>query len=223
MLNKPLDGKSVSIYETTEIGILLAMVGGFLDTYTYILRGGVFANAQTGNLVLLGISFARGEFSRVFYYFIPVLSFVAGVFISEWIKRRRKEQTPFHEQHIILAIEAFLLFLIGFLPPEIPNTIVNVTVSFICSLQVNSFRQLVGTAYASTMCTGNLRSATENIAKFLFDNDISAKNNCLRYSIIIASFCIGAGIGIPLTNAFRGYSIFFASGVFVILLFIQKN
>jgi len=40
---------SNSIY----LGALLAVVGGFLDVYTFISRDGVFANAQTGNVVLL--------------------------------------------------------------------------------------------------------------------------------------------------------------------------
>ena len=41
--------------ESYIVGVLLAIAGGFLDVYTYISRGGVFANAQTGNIVLLGI------------------------------------------------------------------------------------------------------------------------------------------------------------------------
>ena len=42
-------------------GIILSVVGGFLDAYTYIARGGVFANAQTGNIVLFGIECAHKE------------------------------------------------------------------------------------------------------------------------------------------------------------------
>ena len=42
----------IQMSETVLIGSLLALAGGFLDAYTYICRGGVFANAQTGNIVL---------------------------------------------------------------------------------------------------------------------------------------------------------------------------
>jgi hypothetical protein len=45
--------------EDLPTGVLLAGVGGFLDAYTFVGRGGVFANAQTGNIVLLGV--AAGE------------------------------------------------------------------------------------------------------------------------------------------------------------------
>ena len=43
----------IRISETLIVGILLTMSGGFLDAYTYLYRGGVFSNGQTGNLVLL--------------------------------------------------------------------------------------------------------------------------------------------------------------------------
>ena len=47
--------KKVQISESIELGILLALSGGFMDAYSYIGRGEVFANAQTGNMLLLGV------------------------------------------------------------------------------------------------------------------------------------------------------------------------
>ena len=46
--------------EAYSLGALLTVGGGFLDAYTYFTRGGVFSNAQTGNLVLLAIRLAQG-------------------------------------------------------------------------------------------------------------------------------------------------------------------
>ena len=43
---------------------LLTLSGGLQDTYTYLRRGKVFANAQTGNIVLLGQSLFDGDWSR---------------------------------------------------------------------------------------------------------------------------------------------------------------
>ena len=51
--------------ESYIVGILLAIAGGYLDVYTYICRGGVFANAQTGNIVLLGINVADQNWSKI--------------------------------------------------------------------------------------------------------------------------------------------------------------
>ena len=52
-LNEKIREKQMS--ENFILGIMLALTGGFLDAYTYITRGGVFANAQTGNIVLMAI------------------------------------------------------------------------------------------------------------------------------------------------------------------------
>ena len=57
-------------HEMLRVGLCLAFTGGFLDAYTYLLRGGVFANAQTGNMVLMALYAARRD-GRAFYY-LPV-------------------------------------------------------------------------------------------------------------------------------------------------------
>ena len=49
--------------ESVLVGSLLVLTGGFLDAYSYLCRGEVFANAQTGNIVLLGIQIAEGDWS----------------------------------------------------------------------------------------------------------------------------------------------------------------
>lgn len=40
--------------------VFLTLSGGFKDAYTYMGRGKVFANAQTGNIVPEGHQFLRG-------------------------------------------------------------------------------------------------------------------------------------------------------------------
>ena len=62
--------------ESFEIAVLLAIVGGFLDAYTYCCRDKVFANAQTGNFVRMAMALANGEYILIldilyqFYHFL---------------------------------------------------------------------------------------------------------------------------------------------------------
>ena len=58
--------------------MFLSASGGLQDAYTYIGRGKVFANAQTGNIVLMSQSLFEGDFARFAHYFIPVLAFALG-------------------------------------------------------------------------------------------------------------------------------------------------
>ena len=45
--------------DTFRAAIFVILSGGFQDAYTYICRGQVFANAQTGNIVLLSAALLR--------------------------------------------------------------------------------------------------------------------------------------------------------------------
>ena len=45
--------------DTFHAAVFVTLSGGFQDAYTYICRGKVFANAQTGNIVLLSAALLR--------------------------------------------------------------------------------------------------------------------------------------------------------------------
>ena len=155
--------------ETFPIGILLTIVGGYFDAYTYIARGGVFANAQTGNIVLFGIRLAEGQFDKALSYFIPILAFVLGIFTAELI-HKTETKTPLHWRQIIIALEILTVIVTAFLPASSEglysyNMAANVIISYVCSLQVQTFRKIHGITCATTMCTGNLRSGSDQIGR----------------------------------------------------------
>lgn len=181
--------------ESLLLGIILAVVGGFLDAYTYIIRGGVFANAQTGNIVLLGINLAAGNFSNVIQYLIPVLAFALGVLVAEVVKQRLKVNHLIHWRQIIIAFEMVFLLICAFIKGGTGDAVVNVIVSFVCALQVESFRIIGGNTIATTMCTGNLRSGTEQLFLGVKNNDKASVKKGLVYYSIIAAFVIGAVMG----------------------------
>lgn len=217
MLKKMIYTEKTPVHELTVIGICLAIVGGFVDAYTYLFRGGVFANAQTGNMVLMGISLANRDFLQAGYYLIPILAFFLGLLATEFLKRKFADEDFTHWQHIALEIELALLLVVGFLPQQVPNVLVNVMLSFVCSMQVNSFRKIKGSPYASTMCTGNLRSATEQLGFFFFDKKPEAAIKSVRYFLIIFAFCCGAVLGTLLTGLWEGKSVFVCC---LLLLFV---
>ena len=56
--------RSKQMSDSMLLGVVLTLAGGFQDAYSYNGRGGVFANAQTGNIVLLGQNLALGEWGK---------------------------------------------------------------------------------------------------------------------------------------------------------------
>ena len=47
--------------ERNRVYYTLIAIAGFFGAYTFLLRGKVFCNAQTGNLVLLGLAIGQAE------------------------------------------------------------------------------------------------------------------------------------------------------------------
>jgi len=209
--------------ESFLIGSLLALVGGFLDAYTYISRGKVFANAQTGNMVLLGLRISEGKTLDALHYLLPIAAFAAGVLIAEWIKNRYQNSRTFHWRQLVLAIEIALLFGIGFVPDGQLNPYVNVVVSFVCALQVESFRTLHELTYATTMCTGNLRSGTEQMFRFLQTRERTFLRNSLHYFGIIVVFIAGAVAGVLFTNVLLERAIWVPSALLLLTLLLLRS
>lgn len=207
-------------HESLLIGILLATVGGFLDIYTYLLKGNVFANAQTGNIVLLGLQLANHNYQKALYYILPITAFFIGIVISEFIKLKFTNNQYLKWEHLILIIEIIILAIIAFEPKQLPHLICNVTIGLVCSLQVNTFKTTNGLPYASTMCTGNLKSAGQKLSAFIFLHDKTSLYHCFRYLIIISFFIFGAVIATFLISIFGQVSLLFCSILLLIVLLI---
>lgn len=213
--------KTKQMSETLLLGVMLAIVGGFLDAYTYMIRGGVFANAQTGNIVFLGLHAAKGEWKEVAVYSIPVLAFVFGVIIAETIRSRFKMETMIHWRQLVIIIEIVLLFFVGFIPKGEGDVIVNIIVSFVCAMQVETFRKVNGNAVATTMCTGNLRSATEQLYYYKKTKDKRLLNKCMHCYGVIVFFILGASFGTFFTRYLQEKAILFCVIVLMIVFLIM--
>ena len=168
---------------------LLTLSGGLQDTYTYLRRGKVFANAQTGNIVLLGQSIFNGDWARAARYLLPVLAFALGVAAADAVRVRLP-----HWQRRVLLWEILLLFLVGFIPHSL-DQLANALVSFSCAMQVQAFRMMEGFPFASTMCIGNLRSGMESLCAFLRTGDRQERRKARLYFLVILLFALGAELG----------------------------
>jgi uncharacterized membrane protein YoaK (UPF0700 family) len=210
--------------ESVILGILMAMIGGFLDAYTFVSRDGVFANAQTGNFVLLGIEMAHGELHQAFLHIPPIIAFVLGAAVAETFKRwqgKRLFQAP---GRAVLLLEMVLLALVGFLPSQVPNMVITIIIAFVASIQFSTFRKLSNWNYNTTTVTGNLLTATTAAYLAIFVHDRNAAVQSIRFFTILSSFLLGALVGTVSTSFFETKAIWIAAGilVLVIILFAVK-
>ena len=220
MIRKP---KQMS--ESMILGVVLTLAGGFQDAYSYNCRGQVFANAQTGNIVLLGQNIASGNFQNALHYLFPLLAFLAGVYLSEWVRELCKSFQKLHWRQIVLAFEIVMLAIAGLLPQSL-NVVSNVLMSFACAMQVDSFRKFRGIPCATTMCIGNMRSGTELLCRYHITKDPELKRKSLHYYFIILVVAIGAAIGAVASQNFGNPAIWIAAGLMLlgfILMFVKEE
>ena len=193
--------KKEQMSESFRLGVLLAITGGFLDAYSYVARGKVFATAETGNMVLMGLNIAQGNWQKVPHYLIPIICYALGVLVAEQIKGRYKNNADIniHWRQIVVLAEILVVAVAAFIPQGELDII----------------------AYATTMCTGNLRSGMEHIHKMLFQNNRESRKAALEYFGIIASFIFGAMVGVWTADRWQGRAALVCCGFLVAVFAIM--
>ena len=174
---------------------LLSLAGGFTDVYSYLFRGGVFANAVTGNLVIIGLRLATGDVCGAAHGVCAVVAYGAGVLFANAIHARYAKVRRFGWHQVILWVEAVLLSVVACLPNGLGDFAVAALISFVCAMQVQTFRRVRGLPFASTMCTGNLRSGSDAAYLWLTRRDMSGLAKARHYALIIVCFVSGVVVG----------------------------
>ncbi|MEK3766000.1 YoaK family protein [Solibacillus sp. FSL K6-4121] len=202
------------------MGMILALVGGYLDAYTYITRDGVFATAQTGNTVLFAVRAASPEYNGALQNIPPFVAFIAGVLVAEHMKDR----LDMHRRSV-LALECVILFIVGWLPGSVPNMIITISVAFVSSLQIATFNKLGKWSYNSTITTGNLRTASSASYEAFANHDKEAMKKFIGFSAIILSFIGGALIGTYFSISLEYKAIWIASAIILVtaILYHKKR
>lgn len=186
-MNRRLD------FDRLRLGLLLALAGGSLDCYTYLNRGRVFATAETGNLVLLGIQLARGRLDAASHYLPPILAYAVGVMAAELFRSAAEKRSVQRDwRRCVLLLECLVVAAVAVLPSGGLDPLANVLISFTSAMQVESFRSFAGCPCATTMCTGNLRAGTENLFLWLTERRPKTGRKAAVYYGLIFAFVLGA-------------------------------
>ena len=177
--------------QSMPFGLILALSGGVMDAYSYLFRGGVFANAQTGNILLFSVNLAQGNLPAVLRYLLPIAAFSLGVFVSYFLQNRGKKRGTSVWRWGIPLGNAVLLSATAFLPATLDNVACAV-ISLTCGAQLVTFRKVSGIHVATTMCIGNLQNTVRCLTAYGFTKERSALREAGVYAAIIAAFAVGA-------------------------------
>lgn len=209
-----------------RFAVLLTLCGGFMDAYTYIARGGVFANAQTGNVVLLGVDLSESRWHAASQHLWPILAFVAGVAFASYIKSERAHRWDQNPVRWAIAVQATVLFIVGFVPDSVPNAFATIPIAFVAAMQIGLFRQVGDLAYLAIATSGNLMRLTEAGYSAFVDRQDDKRFAARVYGAIVAAFVTGAVTGAVSTRAWHEHAAWVPSAVLaatLVLIFIDNR
>ena len=199
---------------------LLILVTGWYGAYTFSLRGGVFCNAQTANLVLMAVALGQRRWMDGLYLLIPITAYFLGTVISEILPSPVRHFGFLRWDTYLVGFEILVLIVLGFLPMSVPDQVVQVSINFIASMQYNTFRRSEGTPMATTFCTNHIRQAGIGIARLWRKHDEDAWHTSKKHFVMLAVFCIGAGL-MTVAAGFAGEPAIWLAAVPLMIAFIM--
>lgn len=200
--------KKMELIQSARFLIPVMMIGGFMDTYTFVTRDGVFANNQTGNVAMLGISLSQADWIGSFELIIPILAAILGSTVASNLKTRFvNNKEPGKWQETILLLEALMFIVVGFAPDRFPNIVINSFMTFVSTFQLSAFRTLEGTACNTTISTGNLRTIGQLWSEAFNERDKPSRTKAYKFTFVVMTFVVGSFLGAFASRILGGYAI----------------
>jgi uncharacterized membrane protein YoaK (UPF0700 family) len=201
--------------ETLLVALLLAVAGGYIDTYTWIEHR-VLANAQTANLVFLWVNATAGKFREAFHYVPSLAAFCIGVVVASWLRRVAGNRTA----QISLMVEIAMLVLVSILHKRVPAVAGTLGISMVAAMQTSIFTRVEGATYSSVMITGNFRQAIEGAVALAAGDPQAAslvRKSCI-FIAVCAAFGTGAAVGAFVTERWPAPALAVPAALLLIVL-----
>jgi uncharacterized membrane protein YoaK (UPF0700 family) len=189
-----------------------------MDAHTYYVRGGVFANVQTGNVIFFAIDMSERKITAAMAHVWPILAFMVGMALAAHIKSGRVERFVPHPLRWTMTVQVVALAAIGFVPVTVSHNYVTVPIAFLAAMQMGLFRNVGDLAYLPVATTGNLMRFVESGYDGFVEKRSASRRACGIYGTLIVGFAGGALIGAFASRAWGAHAIWLAAGILAVTL-----
>jgi uncharacterized membrane protein YoaK (UPF0700 family) len=198
------------------VALMLGFAGGYIDAYTWIIHG-VFANAQTANLVFLWVNAAAGQWWQASQFVPPLFAFLIGIVIASQLRRAASGRAG----QLGLVVEVGMLILVGFLHNRVPEVAGTIGISVVAAIQTSIFTRVEGSVYSSVMIAGNVRQAIEGaFALAAGDPQMGLLRKSCIYTGICAMIGAGAAAGAFLTERLPTFALIVPIAALLLVLLL---
>ncbi len=202
---------------------LVTAAGGAMDAWVYLAHGHVFANAQTGNVVLFAVDLMAGDAGQAVHYLPSIAAFIAGLLLSRlaaaWLKRR-----GFNSRTLRLSAECVTLLILASFVGTMPDDVVTACVGFIAAVQITSLSHIGSVTFNTGMTTGNLRGAmSAAVAAWLDPSAEKDRAKAVTLGLMCLSFLVGALIGSLVTSNLRDGAVWVIAGLIACAVVVMSR
>lgn len=205
-----------------RLALFLTFCAGYVDAYTFIVRGNTLVAGQTGNVVFLSVGLIQHNVSDASAKVMTLLAFMMGVLLLTVYK----EKLRIVKKPILSVIPlAVLSLIIGFVPQTVENIYLVPPLAFCMGLVTTAFGEVSGIAYNNAFMTGNIKRTMLAFGDYFRTKHTPFLREGLIFVSLLSSFVFGVVfsayltiyyqektiLGIPLMMSIFCFSMLFAS------------
>lgn len=182
----------MKIYSDRCLHWMMSLVGGFLGTYAISSREGIFASAQTGNLMNMMESLCIGDMKESVLRLVFAAVFAAALVISYLLKAETKQDL----RGSCIAVDSVALIITCGIPETVEPLLAILPISFAASYQWGTCAGADGYNSATIFSTNNLKQFTWGFTEYFRSGSKMALDKGCFYGLTLLMFLTGAWLGI---------------------------
>ncbi|RSJ06818.1 hypothetical protein D8837_04375 [Streptococcus mitis] len=182
--------------QSKRLALFLTFCAGYVDAYTFIVRGNTLVAGQTGNVVFLSVGIIQHNVSDASAKVMTLLAFMMGVFLLTIYK----EKLRIVKKPILSLIPlAILSIIIGFVPQTVDNIYLVPPLAFCMGLVTTAFGEVSGIAYNNAFMTGNIKRTMLAFGDYFRTKHTPFLREGIIFVSLLSSFVLGVVFSAYLT------------------------
>ena len=179
-----------------RLALFLTFCAGYVDAYTFLVRGNTLVAGQTGNVVFLSVGIVQDNVADAEAKILTLLSFMLGVFLLTIYKEKfRIVKKPI----LSLFPLGILSIIIGFVPLSVDNIFIVPPLAFCMGLVTTAFGEVSGIAYNNAFMTGNIKRTMLAFGDYIRTKHRPFLREGIIFVSLLSSFVLGVVVSAYLT------------------------
>ena len=205
-----------------RLALFLTFCAGYVDAYTFLVRGNTLVAGQTGNVVFLSVGIVQENVADAEAKILTLLSFMLGVFLLTIYKEKfRIVKKPI----LSLFPLGILSIIIGFVPLSVDNIFIVPPLAFCMGLVTTAFGEVSGIAYNNAFMTGNIKRTMLAFGDYIRTKHRPFLREGIIFVSLLSSFVLGVLVSAYLTIFYQEKTILgipIMMSVFYLSMFFTK-